>query len=112
MLPKRPIWNAPPRIQTWLPELTGEALKRLNLPEGDGALETRWINRESDGGQQVIKDGLREKDIVIALAGEPIRMNSRQFNAHLRTHYKVGDTLPLTVIRNGQRMELKISLVE
>lgn len=106
------MWNAPPRIQTWLPELTGEALKRLNLPEGDGALETRWINRESDGGQQVIKDGLREKDIVIALAGEPIRMNSRQFNAHLRTHYKVGDTLPLTVIRNGQRMELKISLVE
>ena len=106
------MWNAPPRIQTWLPELTDDALKKLNLPDGHGALEVRWINRQGPGGRQAMKDGLREKDIVTALAGEPIQMDSRQFNAHLRLHYKVGDTLPLTVLRNVKQVELRILLVE
>jgi hypothetical protein len=106
------MWNAPPRLQVWLPELTGDALQKLNLPEGDGALEVRWINQEGKGGKQAVADGLREKDIVIACDGKPIRMNSRQFNAHLRLHYRVGQDLPLTVLREGRAVELKIKLVE
>ena len=31
---------------------------------------------------------------------------------HIKLNYKVGDTLPLTILRNGQREELKIRLVE
>ena len=57
-------------------------------------------------------DGLREKDIVVALDGQPIRMDSRQFNAHLKLHYRVGDKLPLTVIRDGQRINLSLQLAE
>lgn len=106
------MWNAPPRLQVWLPEVTGDDLRKLSLPEGDGALEVRWINRQGKGGLQSIADGLKEKDIVIACAGQPIRMNSKQFNAHLRLQYRVGDTLPLTVLRDGRRVELTIALVE
>jgi serine protease Do len=106
------MWNAPPRLQVWLPELTGDNLAKLGLPKSDSALEVRWINKESRGGQQAAADGLREKDIVVALAGQPIRMNSRQFNAHLKLNYKVGDELPLTVLRDGKRRDLKITLVE
>jgi hypothetical protein len=106
------MWNAPPRLQVWLPELTGDNLAKLGLPKSDSALEVRWINKEGRGGRQAAADGLREKDIVVALAGQPIRMNSRQFNAHLKLHYKVGDQLSLTVLRNGKAMELKITLVE
>ncbi len=106
------MWNAPPRIQAWLPELTGDALQKLGLPPGDGALEVRWINQESKGGKQIASDGLREKDIVIGLDEQPIRMDSRQFNAQLRRNYKVGDTLALTLLRNGDRVPLKITLVE
>jgi S1-C subfamily serine protease len=106
------MWNAPPRLAVWLPELTGEALTNLGLPQGDGALEARWINQESEGGRQALRDGLREKDVVIGVNGQPVRMNSRQFNAHLKLNYKVGDVLPLTILRQGQRMELKLRLVE
>ena len=106
------MWNAPPRLQVWLPEVTGDSLTKLQLPQTDSALEVRWINQGGKGGQQAYADGLREKDIVIACAGEPIRMNSRQFNAHLRLHYHVGDELPLTILRGGKKMELKIRLVE
>lgn len=106
------MWNAPPRLAVWLPELTGDTLTKLGLPDGDGALEARWINQDSEGGRQAYRDGLREKDIVVAVAGQPVRMNSRQFNAHLKLNYKVGDVLPLTILRDGKRQELKLRLVE
>jgi S1-C subfamily serine protease len=106
------MWNAPPRLQVWLPELTAEQSAKLGLPRGDSALEVRWINLEGPGGRQAQADGLREKDVVVALDGKPIRMDSRQFNAHLKLHYRVSDRLPLTILRDGRRMELSLLLVE
>ncbi|MFM7055449.1 MAG: Trx7/PDZ domain-containing (seleno)protein [Planctomycetota bacterium] len=106
------MWNAPPRLQVWLPELTPDQSAKLGLPAGDSALEVRWINLEGPGGRQAQADGLREKDIVTELDGKPIRMNSRQFNAHLKLHYRVGDRLPLTVLRDGRRLQLSLLLVE
>ncbi len=67
---------------------------------------------EGRGGQRAFDDGLREKDIIIAAAGEPIRMNSRQFQSHLKLNYKVGEQLPLTILRDGKKTELKITFVE
>lgn len=106
------MWNAPPRLQVWLPEVSGEEKARLKLPAADVPLEARWINREGKGGEQAFQDGLREKDILVALAGQPIRMKSPQFHQFVKLNYKVGDRLPLTVLRDGQRVELKILLVE
>jgi hypothetical protein len=106
------MWNAPPRFQAWAPVLKDETKAKLGLPETDTALEVRWINLQGIGGQQAFDDGLREKDIIIALADKPLRMNTKQFNVFIKLNYKVGDTLPLTVLRNGERVELKIKLVE
>lgn len=106
------MWNAPPRLQIWLPELTTDQTNAIGLPAGDGALEVRWINMEGPGGRQAKADGLQEKDIVIAVAGQPIRMNSKQFSAWLKLNYKVGQKLPLTILRNGQRREISLLLVE
>lgn len=106
------MWNAPPRIQVWLPELNEETKVKHGLSRGDTALEARWINREGKGGQQAYSDGLREKDIVIALAGRPLPATTRQFHRHIKLNYKVGDVLPLTILRDGRREELKVKLVE
>lgn len=106
------MWNAPPRFEAWAPLLSPESRTKLGIPETDTALEVRWINRKGAGGQQAIDNGLREKDVIVAVAGQPLRMNTRQFNMHIKLNYKVGETLPLTVLRNGKREELKIHLVE
>ena len=57
-------------------------------------------------------DGLREKDVIVAIAGQPFHFATKQFNMHLKLNYKVGNTLPLTVLREGKRKELLIRLVE
>lgn len=106
------MWNAPPRFQVWTPVLSNEAREKLNLPATDTPLEVRWINKQGKGGQQAYEDGLREKDIIIAIAGQPARLNTKEFNMHIKLNYKVGDQLPLTILRNGERHELKIKLVE
>lgn len=106
------MWNAPPRLHVWLPELTSDEKKKLGLPETDTPLEARWINRQTPGGERAYADGLREKDVVLALAGKPIRMKSNQFQSHVKLNYKIGDKLPLTILRGGKRMELELTLVE
>ena len=106
------MWNTPPRFQVWTPVVNEESRNKLNLPEGVTALEVRWINRGGAGGEQAFADGLREKDIIVALEGKPLRMNTKQFNAYLKLNYKVGDQLPLTILRNEQQHEIKIRLVE
>ena len=106
------MWNAPPRFQVWTPVLSNEAREKLNLPATDTPLEVRWINKQGKGGQQAFNDGLREKDIIIAIAGQPARLDTKEFNMHIKLNYKVGDQLPLTILRNGERHELKIKLVE
>ena len=106
------MWNSPPRFQAWAPVLAPEERTKLGLPESDTALEVRWINRDSVGGLQSIEDGLKEKDVIIAVAGRPLRMNTRQFNVHIKSNYKVGEVLPITVLRNAKTVELEIHLVE
>jgi len=106
------MWNASPKFEVWTPELSEDARAKLGLPEGDAALEVRWINRDGAGGQRAFDDGLREKDVIVAIAGQPFHFTTKQFNMHLKLNYEVGDTLPLTVLRDGRREELKIRLVE
>ena len=106
------MWNAPPRFQVWTPVLPNEAREKLNLPATDTPLEVRWINKQGKGGQQAFDDGLREKDIIVAIAGQPARLDTKEFNMHIKLNYKVGEQLPLTILRNGERHELKIKLVE
>jgi hypothetical protein len=106
------MWNAPPRLQFWAPPVTAEARAKLDLPAADTPLEVRWINREGKAGQKAYDSGLREKDIIIAVASQPLRMDTKHLHMHIKLNYKVGDVLPLTVLRDGQREEIKIPLVE
>ena len=79
---------------------------------GSERRKVRWINKNSLGGRSAHDSGLREGDVVVALAGEPLRMNPQQFNLHIKLNYKVGDVLPLTVLRDGKKRDVKIKLVE
>ena len=50
--------------------------------------------------------------MIVALAGNPIQMDTRRFNMHIKLNYELGEDSPLSVLRNGQRKKIKIRLVE
>jgi hypothetical protein len=106
------IWSLQPKLRVWAPALDARQRKANKIPDGQSALVVRWINVKSPGGRSARDSGLRQGDIVIALAGKKFNMTPSQFNVHIKLNYKVGDVLPLTVLRSGRKREIRIKLVE
>jgi hypothetical protein len=102
------LWNLHPRLRVWMPEVKGDELKRLRLPAGQHALKVKWINTGSKEGKAAHSAGLRQGDFIIAIDGKPLgKMTPQQFTAHVKLNYKSGQKLPLTLIRNGKRIQFK-----
>jgi serine protease Do len=106
------IWSVEPKLRVWMPPLDDAQRAEHQIPEGQGALLVKWINVGSEGGRSARDAGLREGDIVIARNGEPIESQPNQFNLYIKLNHKVGDELPLTVLRDGQPKQIRIKLVE
>ncbi|MFG0334293.1 MAG: Trx7/PDZ domain-containing (seleno)protein [Maioricimonas sp. JB049] len=106
------MWSVSPRLRVWTPAIDSPQRSGLDLAEGSGAFEARWINNGEPGGRAALKGGLRKGDIIVAVDGKPLPLTSPQFQLYIKLNYKVGETLPVTVIRNGKRRELQIPLVE
>ena len=106
------IWSVSPRLRVWAPQATAAEIKQLGLSDVRSALKVKWINRGSPGGRSAYESGLREGDFFTRLDGKPIQMTPSQFNVHIKLNYKVGDRLPVTVVRAGKQLELQWKLVE
>ena len=67
-----------------------------------------WINTNSSEGGKARDAGLRTGDFIIAVDGKPMgNMTSREFSSHVKLNYKPGQILPVTLWRNGKRIEFK-----
>jgi hypothetical protein len=107
------IWSVSPRLSIWAPTLTADRQQALGIGESETAFLVRWINRAAPGGRSAYECGLRENDVIVALEGHPLpEMTPAQFNLHIKLNYKVGDELPVTIVRDGKRRDVRIRLVE
>ena len=101
-----------PRIKVWMPRLGDDKRKSLNIAEGDGALQVKWINSGAPAGKAARKAGLKNGDVIVKLFGKPVPDSHAKFNAFVKLNYKVGDTLDLTILRGGKEKLIKLPLVE
>jgi predicted metalloprotease with PDZ domain len=102
------LWNLHPRLRVWMPPATSQELLKLKLPADQHALKVKWINTGSKEGKAAHSAGLRQGDFIIAIDGKPLgKMTPQQFTAHVKLNYKSGQKLPLTLIRNGKRIQFK-----
>ncbi len=54
--------------------------------------------------------GIRQGDVIVGAGGRPLEMTARQFQAHVRLNYKVGETIALDVLRDGKRLRIPLKL--
>ncbi len=101
------LWNLRPRMRVWTPDASAAEVRRLGLPAGQKALKVKWINRGSPEGRAAMQAGMREGDFIIAIEGKPVRMDHRELNYYVKLNYKPGQKLPVTLWRNGRKIELK-----
>ena len=72
----------------------------------------KWINRAEKGGAAAYDAGLREGDILLRLANKPVPQTPNKLNEFVKLNFKVGEALPITVLREGRQRELQWPLVE
>lgn len=86
-------------------DLTADERKQRGLPPK--ALALRQGNYLSAAAQRA---GLRINDVITGADGRDLEMTARQFEAFLRLNYKVGDAVPLRVLRGADRLTLPLTL--
>jgi serine protease Do len=85
--------------------LTDEDVKTLGLPNRSGAL-LRQIEPDGPGD----KAGLKPGDVIVEYNGRPVRDNDDLVGRVVAT--KPGTIVPITVIRNKQRLSLNVTVAE
>ncbi len=96
-------------IGVYSTEITPELAKQNNLPVSAGAyLYTSAKYSAIISGSPAEKAGLKNKDIITAVNG--VKIGSAGSLSSLIGEYKPGDTVQLTVIRDGKEIAVNVEL--
>ncbi|MFN3194200.1 MAG: Trx7/PDZ domain-containing (seleno)protein [Aureliella sp.] len=106
------LFSLSPKLRIWMPALKSSELSKHNLSPGTTALMIKWINRGKPAGKAAVGAGLKQGDIILKAEGRPVPDSDQQFHAWVKMNYQSGQTLPLTVMRNGNEIEIELPLVE
>ena len=107
------MWSVSPRLRVWAPVLEPARRRALKIPDPQTAFLVKWINRGAPGGQSAFKSGLRQGDIIVEFEGNPITgVTPQQFHTQIKLKYRIGDELPIAVLRQGKKIPLRVKLVE
>jgi S1-C subfamily serine protease len=94
-----------PYLGVYLSDLTQETARRFGSSMDSGAL----VEKVEPGGPAA-QAGVRRGDIVIAAGKDEVQSSGDLISA-LR-NYQPGDTVELTILRNGQKEKLQVELAE
>jgi serine protease Do len=103
--------TVPPILGIWEEPLNAERKAKSGIPADRMALRVSFL---FPGEKWVASRGdLKLNDIIVAIGGKELpTMTPRQFHTHIRLNYEVGDTIPLTILRDGKRTELRIPAID
>jgi len=92
--------------------IDGEVAAQYNLPVQNGAFISAGLNGQSAvlPDTAAAKAGLREGDIITAVNGQ--RLDANTSLRQLLLQYRPGDTVELTILRDGKEQNVKVTLGE
>jgi hypothetical protein len=99
------VWSLPPAPGVRGQDLSAAEKAALGLTAD--RLAFRQGTAVSAAGARA---GLRAGDVIVGVHGKRLAMTARQFNAHVRVTYAVGDTVTYDVLRDGKAVKVTITL--
>jgi hypothetical protein len=108
-------WSLKPQPGFWAPAMTDVELTKLGdaVPEGAKPLRVQFLNTAKPEGRAARDAGLRQGDVIVGYEGKPIAFATPQdFQMDVRLNRRAGETMKLTVLRGGKRMDVAVPLVD
>jgi hypothetical protein len=108
-------WSLKPQPGFWAPALTDAQRAQLGdaVPAGSKPLRVQWINAGRREGRAARDAGLREGDVIVGYEGKPFTFATPQdFQMDVRLNRRAGETMKLSVLRDGKRLDVAVPLVE
>lgn len=99
------MWGIPPTASVYGKDLTAEEKTALGIPPK--ALAFRQGDFVPGPARAA---GIKAKDIILGLHDRALEMNMLQFNVYVRLNFSVGDRVTYSVLRNGQRLQIPVTL--
>ncbi|MEM7558119.1 MAG: PDZ domain-containing protein [Planctomycetota bacterium] len=106
------IFSLSPKLRIWMPQLKENERKKYALEKDQNGLLVKWINRGTVAGKAAVKAGLRNGDVVVSANGVAVPDNNAAFNTWVKLNHEVGETLELSVLRGGKKIQIELPLVE
>jgi S1-C subfamily serine protease len=85
-------------------DLNPDEKKTLGLPE------TQNVFRAARLKDRAKSAGFRNGDVIVAVNDKPVDMAASEFRQYVRREFLVGDTIRLTVIRDGETLTVPLTL--
>ena len=130
MLSLSPNWKAAdPRVFAWRPSkwavspkpgfggppLGAEKKRALGIPEDRFAFRVQYLvtwGESAHTGRNAAAAGLRQGDIVLSVGGKDDFDSVDHFHAWFRLTRKVGEHVAVVVLRDGERRQLRLKVIE
>jgi len=93
----------PPRIGIYTQDVTAEMAQQYDLPEGVYVVQV-------GEGSPAAAAGIQRGDVIIAINGQET-LTTSAINA-VKNSLQAGDTMNLTIIRDGEKLEIPVVLAE
>jgi hypothetical protein len=88
-------------------DLTADERKALGLDAHQ--LAYRHMNFLTPAGRHA---GLQANDVIVGIDEQTLTMTARQFETHIRLHYRVGQEITFNVLRGKERIKVRLKLPE
>jgi serine protease Do len=95
-----------------LETLPAEDRKKAGLEDGDMALRVKYAGGGNGPRGAALKAGFRQGDVLVSIDDRKNLGRETDLIAYVLKNRKVGDTMDVTVLRGGKRMELKLPVPE
>jgi hypothetical protein len=97
-------WDSGPFIGLEGEDLTPEERKPLGIAEEATAIRVVRLDPRGSAAPA----GVREGDVIVGVEGKPQDMEALELQMYIRLKYRAGDSLPLTLLRDGKRVPLAV----
>lgn len=104
---RRSVWRMIPYLPLHGTDLNASEKQALKLTEA------RLAFRQRDPAPiRILQIGIQPGDIILGVDQKHLEMNARSFRQYIRTNYLVGDKVTINLLRDGNPMNVPITLAE